>query len=546
MTTLSCVVGLSGVVLCVVGYRELRLSCVAYGQEGHDEGEHAGGRGVRPKVLAFLPQVIGCDGNLGTKRVLFLSQVAEVEGEAGEKDSRVQRGTRLLSMWRAAPRGLSGVRPSARYLCDATRKDAELVAAMLEGKLPHHKLEAELENQTNGPLRAAKLRRTFLEASTAATGNPLPFQGLPVDQFDASSFYAKVLGANAENVVGYLPLPVGVIGPLVVDGDPLYVPLATTEGALIASANRGARAVYAAGGVTSVLLDEGMTRAPLVGCVDLKQSAELKAFCEDPAHIEEIREVFSSTSRFGKLLDIKVSVAGRHAYLRFKCSTGDAMGMNMVGKGVNTVMGWLVEKFPGSELLALSGNLCCDKKPSAVNWIEGRGKSVAAEALIPAKAVSSILKSDAERIAMVNTNKNLIGSALAGSIGGMNAHASNMVTALYLACGQDPAQNVGSSNCITTAEAVPNSDGSHDLRIACTMPSVECGTVGGGTGLPAQSACLKMLGVHGSGDIPGEKARKLGRIVAATVLCGELSLLAALSSNHLISAHLALNRRPSK
>jgi len=218
------------------------------------------------------------------------------------------------------------------------------------------------------------------------------------------------------------------------------------------------------------------------------------------------------------------------------------MGMNMVGKGVNAVVSALLGRFADSELLALSGNFCTDKKPSAVNWIEGRGKSVAAEAVIPGNVVREILKADPERVVQVNTQKNLVGSALAGSIGGFNAHASNIVTALFLACGQDPAQNVESSTCITTMETVPNGD-DIDLRIACSMPSVECGTVGGGTGLAAQAACLRMLDCSGSSERPGEKAQQLARIVCATVLCGELSLVAALSSNHLISAHLALNRK---
>ncbi len=445
------------------------------------------------------------------------------------------------------------VRSSTRQLASSSAR-ASLLTRMLDASLPHHRLEAELAElaqtqaeRDSAPFDAVELRRTYLESLAAATTNQAtPLAGLPHDRLDAPAFYGKVLGANAENVIGYVPLPVGVIGPLLVDSKELYVPLATTEGALIASANRGARAVAAGGGVTSVLLDEGMTRAPLVRCVNLVQAAALKSYCEAPEHLAELRSVFSSTSRYGQLLDVRVSLAGRHAYLRFKCSTGDAMGMNMVGKGVNTVMEHLLARFDGSDLMALSGNLCCDKKPSAVNWIEGRGKSVAAEALIPAATVRATLKADAQRIAEVNTHKNLIGSALAGSIGGMNAHAANMVTALFLACGQDPAQNVGSSNCITTAEAVPDGAGDYDLRFACTMPSVECGTVGGGTGLPAQAACLRMLGVQGaSADTPGENARLLARIVASTVLCGELSLLAALSSNHLISAHLALNRRPS-
>ena len=149
------------------------------------------------------------------------------------------------------------------------------------------------------------------------------------------------------------------------------------------------------------------------------------------------------------------------------------------------------------------------------------------------------------RVAEVNTYKNLVGSALAGSLGGFNCHTSNIVSACFLACGQDPAQNIESSNNIVTVEATPDGSGDHNLRIAVTMPSVCVGTVGGGTSLPAQEANLRLLGVSGSGAEPGAHAQQLARIIAATVLCGELSLLAALSANHLISAHLALNRKPS-
>lgn len=458
-------------------------------------------------------------------------------------------GARLSAL--AAPRGLRTATPLlhsqpafAQQSDDVSVSDvsdAEVMTSLLEGALPHHRLEAELGDAS----RAARLRRTYIEASSAAAGSPVSFAGLPFDGMDTHKFYSKVVGANAENVVGFVPLPVGVVGPLRVDGHSYHVPLATTEGALIASTNRGARAVTQAGGVTSALLDDGMTRAPLVACVDLTQAAAMKAYCEDPANLPALQATFSSTSRYGRLVGVKVALAGRHVYPRFKCVTGDAMGMNMVGKGVNALMAELTTRFAGAELMALSGNYCTDKKPSAINWIEGRGKSVAAEAVLPGALVRSVLKAEPTRLAEVNTYKNLVGSALAGSIGGFNAHASNIVTAMFLACGQDPAQNVESSNCIVNVEAHATESGEHDLRIAVTMPSVACGTVGGGTGLAAQKACLNMLGVAGASEVPGENAQQLSRVIAATVLCGELSLLAALSSNHLISAHLALNRKPA-
>ena len=430
---------------------------------------------------------------------------------------------------------------------EQTLPDAALMAALLEGSLAPHRLEAECGGDA---ARAVALRRTYLEAQAAADARPISFGDLPASaaDFDADKFYNSVHGTNCENVVGFMTIPVGVVGPLLLDGRRFTVPLATTEGALVASTNRGARAIAKAGGAVSAVLGDGMTRAPVLRCADLPMAAALKAFVEAPESLEELRGVFGRTSRFGKLQGCHVALAGRQAYLRFKCTTGDAMGMNMVGKGVDAVIAHLCERFPGAQLLALSGNFCTDKKPSAVNWIEGRGKSVAAEAVIPAAVVRSVLKSDARTMADLNVHKNLVGSALAGSIGGQNAHASNLVTALFLACGQDPAQNVESSNCLTAMEAEPaasGADGEYDLRISCTMPAIEVGTVGGGTALQSQAACLNLLGVRGAAaDSPGAHAQQLARVVCATVLCGELSLMAALSSNHLISAHLALNRKP--
>merc|ERR1712216_784632 len=275
----------------------------------------------------------------------------------------------------------------------------------------------------------------------------------------------------------------GMVGPLTLNGETDYFPKATTQGS----------------GATSVVMRDGITRAPCVRMHSAKDAAELKIWCEKDENFLKLKEAFESTTSFGKLEGADVTVAGKNAYIRLRCFSGDAMGMNMVSKGSLAVINFLKKKFPSLVLLALSGNMCTDKKAAAMNWIEGRGKSVVVESIIPKDVVRSTLKTDVKTIVSVNINKNLIGSAMAGAIGGFNAHASNIVTAVFLATGQDPAQNVESSNCITLMEETDDGD----LWISCTMPSIEVGTVGGGTSLPAQSAGLRIIGCKGGGEQPG-------------------------------------------
>uniref|UniRef100_A0A2K6TVI1 3-hydroxy-3-methylglutaryl-coenzyme A reductase n=1 Tax=Saimiri boliviensis boliviensis TaxID=39432 RepID=A0A2K6TVI1_SAIBB len=295
------------------------------------------------------------------------------------------------------------------------------------------------------------------------------------------------------------------------------------------------------GGASSRVLADGMTRGPVVRLPRACDSAEVKAWLETPEGFAVIKEAFDSTSRFARLQKLHTSIAGRNLYIRFQSRSGDAMGMNMISKGTEKALSKLHEYFPEMQILAVSGNYCTDKKPAAINWIEGRGKSVVCEAVIPAKVVREVLKTTTEAMIEVNINKNLVGSAMAGSIGGYNAHAANIVTAIYIACGQDAAQNVGSSNCITLMEA--SGPTNEDLYISCTMPSIEIGTVGGGTNLLPQQACLQMLGVQGAcQDNPGENARQLARIVCGTVMAGELSLMAALAAGHLVKSHMIHNR----
>ncbi|KAF9916641.1 3-hydroxy-3-methylglutaryl-coenzyme A (HMG-CoA) reductase isozyme [Lobosporangium transversale] len=408
--------------------------------------------------------------------------------------------------------------------------DEEMVMLVNSNKVPSYALEKTLGDLT----RAVKIRRALI--SRASHTKTLETSLLPMHHYD----YSKIIGQCCENVIGYMPLPVGVAGPYNVDGEMLYLPMATTEGTLVASTSRGCKAINAGGGATTVLLADGMTRGPCVEFQNVTEAGACKRWLDTEAGFEAMQEAFNSTTRFGRLRKLKVAVAGRLVYIRFSTTTGDAMGMNMISKGCERALEALGEKFPSMMVISLSGNYCTDKKPAAINWIEGRGKSVVAEAVIPGKVVESVLKTTVHALVELNTSKNLIGSAMAGAMGGFNAHAANILTAIYLATGQDPAQNVESSNCITLMKAV--NDG-QDLLISCTMPSIEVGTLGGGTALPPQAAMLEMLGVRGSHpEVPGANAQRLARIICAGVMAGELSLCAALAAGHLVKAHMAHNR----
>ncbi|CAH1279705.1 unnamed protein product [Diabrotica balteata] len=407
--------------------------------------------------------------------------------------------------------------------------DNEIIMLVDTKHIPAYTLEKAIKN----PERGVKIRRRIIQNFLE---NKDSFNYLPFKSYD----YTKVLGACCENVMGYVPVPVGVAGPLALDNKTYYVPMATTEGCLVASTNRGCRAIEKTG-IKSRLIADGMTRGPVIRFSSIVTATEAFHWTKKEANYSALRSSFNSTSRFARLQKISTHIAGRYLFIRFVAETGDAMGMNMISKGTEQALNTLKTHFPDMEILSLSGNVCTDKKPAAMNWIEGRGKSVVCEAIIPFHIVSSVLKTSSAAMVDLNISKNMIGSAVAGSIGGFNAHAANIVTAIFIATGQDAAQNVSSSNCLTIME--PWGENGEDLYISCTMPSIELGTVGGGTILPAQSACLKMLGVAGSNEkVPGDNAKQLARIVCGTVLAGELSLMAALASGQLVKSHLKYNR----
>ncbi|CCC07826.1 unnamed protein product [Sordaria macrospora k-hell] len=411
--------------------------------------------------------------------------------------------------------------------------DEEIVHLSLKGKIPGYALEKTLKDFT----RAVKVRRMIISRTKATTEltNVLDHSKLPYQNYN----WAQVHGACCENVIGYMPLPVGVAGPLVIDGQSYFVPMATTEGVLVASTSRGCKAINSGGGAVTVLTADGMTRGPCVQFETLERAGAAKLWLDSEKGQSTMKKAFNSTSRFARLESMKTAMAGTNLYIRFKTTTGDAMGMNMISKGVEHALSVMYnEGFEDMNIVSVSGNYCTDKKPAAINWIDGRGKSVVAEAIIPGDVVKNVLKTDVDTLVELNVNKNLIGSAMAGSVGGFNAHAANIVAAIFLATGQDPAQVVESANCITLMRNLRG-----NLQISVSMPSIEVGTLGGGTILEPQSAMLDMLGVRGPHPTnPGENARRLARVVAAAVLAGELSLCSALAAGHLVKAHMAHNR----
>ncbi|RKP31576.1 hypothetical protein METBISCDRAFT_13777 [Metschnikowia bicuspidata] len=408
----------------------------------------------------------------------------------------------------------------------------EVASLVVSGNLPLYALEKHLADNT----RAVIVRRKAI--AKLANAPFLDTDSLPYADYD----YDRVFGACCENVIGYMPLPVGVAGPLIIDGVPYHIPMATTEGCLVASTMRGCKAINFGGGVNTIITQDGMTRGPCVSFTSLARAGACKLWLDSEEGQKTIKKAFNSTSRFARLQQIKTAIAGTLLFIRFKTTTGDAMGMNMISKGVEHSLKYMMEHCGWDDMVtvAVSGNYCTDKKPAAINWIEGRGKSVVAEATVLNDVVRKVLKSDVGALVEVNTSKNLIGSAMAGSVGGFNAQAANLVTAVYLACGQDPAQNVESSNCMT----LMNKTAEGDLQISVSMPSIEVGTIGGGTILEPQGTMLELLGVRGPHpDSPGSNARRFACIVASAVLAAELSLCSALAAGHLVQSHMQLNRK---
>ena len=343
------------------------------------------------------------------------------------------------------------------------------------------------------------------------------------------------LEGNIENYIGMTLIPTGVIGPLRVVGSAakgdFYIPLATSEGVLVASYHRGAKACYLAGGVTSICLVEGVQRSPLF---KFNNISELGLFIVWVLkEIEMFKAITEKTSRFAKLFDMKSNIEGNHLILTFEFLTGDAAGQNMVTICTDAICQYIVENAPiKPKFWFVEGNYSGDKKATALSFSNVRGKKVTAEIVLSEKIVNEVLKSTPKAIAEY-WRSSTIGVIQSGAIGAQG-HYANGLAALFIATGQDAACVSEAAIGITRMEL--NDDGS--LYASVTLPNLIVGTVGGGTSLPTQKECLELMDCYGEG-----KSRKYAEICGALVLAGELSIAAALSAGHFASAHKKHGRK---
>jgi hydroxymethylglutaryl-CoA reductase (NADPH) len=369
----------------------------------------------------------------------------------------------------------------------------------------------------------ADARRAFIEEQTGAS----------LEHVGSYSFPPDDVAGNVEHFTGVAQVPIGFAGPLLVNGEhaqgEFYVPLATAEGTLVASYNRGMKLLREAGGVTASVVDDAMQRAPAFIFEDARQAREFSAWLDE--NFDEIKAAAESTTRSGRLRNIEKYSASKILFTRFNFTTGDAGGQNLTGKATAAACAWITSKYPDIEHFFLESNFATDKKSSQVNMLNTRGKRVVAEARVPAELIERHMRSTGEKLFRARQVSNL-GGFMSG-VNNNGAHSANGITAMFIATGQDAANVAESSAAYNFTELLPNGDYYYSI----TIPSLIVATYGGGTGLPTQRECLESLGCHGKG-----KVRKLAEIVAATVLCGELSLGSAIAAEEWVEAHDLLGR----
>ena len=383
---------------------------------------------------------------------------------------------------------------------------------------PTERIPVPRDREDDYTREAAERRADFVREQT----------GAELEHVTSYSFDPSVLTGNVEQFVGVAQVPIGVAGPLLVNGEhaqgEFYVPLATAEGTLVASYNRGMRLLHEAGGVTTTIMDDRMQRAPAFLFRSAREARAFRDWIDE--NFDAIKAAAEATTRSGRLQDIERYSAGRMLYTRFNYTTGDAAGQNLTGKATAAACAWIAGQRPEIDHFFLESNFATDKKSSQVNMLNTRGKRVVAEATIPNGLFERVMRSNSQLMYRARQVSNL-GGFMSG-VNNNGAHSANGITAMFIATGQDAANVAESSAAFVYAELRENGD----YYYSVTIPSLIVATYGGGTGLPTQRECLEMLGCYGK-----DRVRKLTEIVAATVLCGELSLGSAIVAEEWVEAH---------
>jgi len=354
------------------------------------------------------------------------------------------------------------------------------------------------------------------------------FTGKKLEHIPHYSFDPHTTAGNIENFTGVAQVPLGFAGPLTIRGEhaqgEFIVPMATAEGTLVASYNRGMKILNLSGGAEVTVIGDAMQRAPVFVFDNARGAREFVSWVNE--HMDEIRDHAEATSSVAKLSYIDPYLAGKFAFLRFNFTTGDAAGQNMVGRATFAASSWILDQYEGVRHFYLESNLATDKKASQVNVMHTRGKRVVAEATIPAEVLIQHMRVKPEQL-FYHFNVANVGAILSGA-NNNGAHSANGITAMFIATGQDVANVAESSAGILYCELTPN----NDLYIALTIPSLIVATYGGGTSLATQRECLELLGCYGRGTV-----NKFAEIVAAVALAGEISLASAISSSDWVSSH---------
>ena len=356
--------------------------------------------------------------------------------------------------------------------------------------------------------------------------------GTDLKEVGSYSFEPAVLPGNIENFVGVAQVPIGLAGPLLVDGEhaqgEFYVPMATTEGTLVASYSRGMKMCAEAGGVKTTIVDDRMQRAPAFLFDSAREARDFVAWLDE--HYNEVKAAAESSTSTGKLVEIERYQASRFVYTRFDYTTGDAAGQNMVSKATWFACEWIKKNYPPLNDYMLDAQLSTDKKHSQINTLMTRGKRVVAELTIPGELLEKHMRVTARQVYRARQIATQ-GALLSGSAAN-TPHPANGIAAVFIATGQDEANVAESQAAIGYAELRGD-----DYYSSITLPSLIVATYGGGTALPTQNECLKVLGCDGAG-----KVKKLAEIIAATVLCGDLSLGSAVVADEWVDAHDQLGR----